>query len=79
MDELRKIGLKVDDSVANFVLIHFSPGMKDAKAADAFLSAKGLILRPLANYKLPQALRLTVGPAEANQLVVAALREFMGT
>jgi histidinol-phosphate aminotransferase len=77
-DEIRKTGLKVDDSAANFVLIHFVPGRKDAKAADAFLLSKGLILRQLANYKLPDALRLTVGPVEANELTVAALKEFMG-
>jgi histidinol-phosphate aminotransferase len=77
-EEIRKVGLRVDDSVANFVLIHFPPGKKDAKAADAFLNARGLILRPVANYRLPDALRLTVGPAEANQLVVDALRDFMG-
>ena len=77
-EEIRKAGLRVDDSVANFILIHFPPGKKDARAADAFLNARGLILRPVANYRLPDALRLTVGPAEANQLVVDALKEFMG-
>jgi histidinol-phosphate aminotransferase len=77
IEEIRKTGLKVDDSVANFVLIHFEEGKKDAKAADAFLSQRGLILRAVGNYKLPGALRLTVGPAEANRLVVAALQEFM--
>jgi histidinol-phosphate aminotransferase len=76
-DELRKTGLRVDDSAANFVLIHFPQGKKDARAADAFLTSRGLILRQLANYKLPEALRLTVGPAEANQLVAAAIKEFM--
>ena len=78
-DEIRKTGLRVDDSAANFVLIHFPQGAKDAKAADAFLSARGLILRAVINYKLPDCLRLTVGPADANQLVAAALKEFMAS
>ena len=39
----------------------------------------GLIVRALDNYHLPDALRLTVGPAEANELVVQALKEFMAT
>ena len=78
-EEIRKTGLKVDDSAANFVLIHFPAGKKDAHAADAFLSARGLIVRALDNYHLPDALRLTVGPAEANELVVQALKEFMAT
>ena len=49
-----------------------------AKDADAFLTARGLILRYVAAYKLPNALRLSVGTEEANRLVVAALKDFMG-
>ena len=76
-DEIRNLGLRVDDSVANFVLIHFQPGSKSAQKADEFLSARGLILRGVASYGLPDCLRLTVGTAEQNELVVAALRDFM--
>jgi histidinol-phosphate aminotransferase len=77
--EIGKLGLDVTPSVANFLLIHFpdAPG-RGAKDADAFLSARGLILRRVAAYKLPDALRLTVGSDEANRLVVAALAEFLG-
>jgi histidinol-phosphate aminotransferase len=78
-DEIRKLGLTVNESVANFVLIQFPKGKKSAQEADAFLSAKGLILRAVANYGLPDALRLTVGTEDANRRVVAALREFVGT
>jgi histidinol-phosphate aminotransferase len=77
-EEIRELGLTVNESVANFVLIQFPKGKKSAAEADAFLSAKGLILRAVGNYGLPDALRLTVGTAEANQRVVGALREFMG-
>jgi histidinol-phosphate aminotransferase len=76
-DEIRELGLTVNESVANFVLIQFPKGKKNAQEADAFLSRKGLILRAVANYGLPDALRLTVGTADANQRVVQALREFM--
>jgi histidinol-phosphate aminotransferase len=78
-EEIGKLGFKVTPSVANFVLIHF-PDTKGrtAKDADAFLTARGLILRYVAAYKLPNALRLSVGTEEANRLVVAALKEFMG-
>jgi histidinol-phosphate aminotransferase len=77
-EEIRKLGLTVNESVANFVLIQFPQGAKSARNADDFLSAKGLILRAVGNYGLPGALRLTVGSAEANWRVVAALAEFMG-
>ena len=77
--EIGRLGLKVTPSVANFVLIHFPHTLgRTAKDADAFLTARGLILRYVAAYKLPNALRLSVGTEEANRLVVAALKEFMG-
>ncbi len=78
-EEIGELGLKVTPSVANFVLIHFpeTPG-RTAKEADAFLTRRGLILRGVAGYKLPNALRMTVGSEEANRLVVQALRDFLG-
>jgi histidinol-phosphate aminotransferase len=78
-EEITKLGLKVTPSVANFLLIHF-PGTKGrtAQAADAFLTARGLVLRSVASYGLPDALRMSVGTEEANRLVVASLAEFMG-
>ena len=78
-DEIGRLGLKVTPSVANFVLIHFPQTKgRTADEADAFLTDRGLVLRALKNYKLPHALRLTVGTEEANRLVVAGLKEFLG-
>jgi histidinol-phosphate aminotransferase len=77
--EIRKLGLAVTPSIANFVLIHFPESRgRTAEDADAFLTQRGLILRRVKAYKLPNALRMTVGTEEANRLVVAALAEFMG-
>jgi histidinol-phosphate aminotransferase len=77
-EEIGKLGLKATPSVANFVLIHF-PQQKGrtAQDADAFLTSRGLILRYVAAYKLPNALRLSIGTEEANRLVIKALAEFM--
>ncbi len=76
--EIEKLGLKVTPSVANFLLIHFPEAKeRSAKEADAFLSARGLILRQVGVYKLPNALRMSVGTEEANRLVIAALGEFL--
>ena len=78
-EELTKLGLKVTPSVANFVLIHFPLDKgKTAADADAFLTKRGLVLRALNNYRLPNALRMTIGTEEANRLVVDGLRDFMG-
>jgi len=78
-EEIGKLGLEVTPSVANFVLIHFPTEKgRTAQDADAFLTRRGLILRRLEPYRLPHALRLTVGSEEANRLVVEALAQFMG-
>ena len=78
-EEIGKLGLKVTPSVANFVLIHFPETKgRNAEAANAFLMKRGLILRQTTAYKLPNAMRLSVGTEEANRLVVAALKDFLG-
>ncbi|HTO32162.1 MAG TPA: histidinol-phosphate transaminase [Pararhizobium sp.] len=76
---LSSVGLRVTPSVANFVLIHF-PDIdgKRAPDADEFLTSRGYILRAVRGYGLPNALRMTIGSAEANEGVIAALTEFMG-
>lgn len=77
-DEITKLGLKVTPSAANFVLINFPETKgKTADDADDFLTRRGLILRGLKNYGLPNALRMTVGLEEPNRLVVDALRDFL--
>jgi histidinol-phosphate aminotransferase len=76
--EITKLGLKVTPSVANFVLIHFPHHKgKTSAEADAFLTARGLVLRALNNYGLPHSLRMTIGTEEANALVLEGLRDFM--
>lgn len=77
-DEFTKLGLRVTPSVGNFVLIHFpNDGKHSAAAADDYLTARGYILRRVAGYGFPNALRMTVGTEEANRGVVAALAEFL--
>ncbi len=79
LTEIPRLGLQVTASIANFVLIHFPTEKgRTAADADAFLTQRGLILRRVDAYKLPNALRMSVGTEEANRLVVAALAEFMG-
>jgi histidinol-phosphate aminotransferase len=77
-DEMQRLGLEVTPSVANFVLIHF-PRRKgpDAASADEFLRRRGIILRRVDVYGLPDALRMTIGTEEENRAVIAALSELM--
>lgn len=76
--ELAGMGLETTPSVGNFVVVHFprTPG-RTAAEADAFLTARGLVLRRITSYGLPHALRMSIGTEEANRLVIAALRDFM--
>jgi histidinol-phosphate aminotransferase len=72
------LGLKVTPSVANFVLIHFPPDRgRRAADADAFLIERGVVLRRMDAYRLPHALRMTIGTAEANEAALAGLAAFV--
>ncbi|MCB1512283.1 MAG: histidinol-phosphate transaminase [Hyphomicrobiaceae bacterium] len=78
-EALRELGLEVTPSVGNFILIHFpDEDGKRASDADTFLVNRGYVLRQVAAYGLPGALRMTIGSEEANRGVVEALKEFLG-
>jgi histidinol-phosphate aminotransferase len=73
-EEITRIGFTVTPSVGNFLLVHFEAGQ--AEKADRFLLQRGLILRRMEAYGLPDALRLSVGSEEANRALIAALSDF---
>ncbi|MBL4740387.1 MAG: histidinol-phosphate transaminase [Sneathiella sp.] len=75
---MRGMGLLIPDSVGNFILMDFSETGKSALDAEAFLSARGLILRNIASYGLPNCLRMSVGTDDDNRDVIDALTEFLG-
>ena len=72
------LGLDVVPSSANFILAGFraTPG-KTAAEAEVFLARRGLIVRGVAGYGLPNHLRFTIGLEEHNRVVVDALAEFL--
>jgi histidinol-phosphate aminotransferase len=76
--ELSALGLALTPGVANFVLIHFPPGQRDARAAFEFLKSRGILTRRVAAYGLPEHLRVTIGLEDENRAVTATLREFLG-
>ena len=47
------------------------------EAADAFLKSRAIIMRRVAGYGLPNCLRMTIGTADENKTVVAALADFV--
>jgi histidinol-phosphate aminotransferase len=76
--QLGGLGLEVVPSQANFVLVGFptTPG-RTAKEAEVWLATRGLIVRGVGNYGLPNHLRITLGLEEHNRAVVDGLAEFM--
>lgn len=75
--EIAALGITVSPSIGNFLLIHFPGGAAQSKAADAYLRAHGLIVRPVTGYGLPQCLRITVGREDENKALVGHLKDFM--
>ncbi|ETX27650.1 histidinol-phosphate transaminase [Roseivivax isoporae] len=59
-EALMEHGVPSDTSCANFVLARFAD-RTEAEACDLFLQKEGLIVRRVAGYGLPAALRITVG------------------
>lgn len=73
---IRGFGFDVLPSAGNFVLVLFNDGKHTAAAANDWLNAKGIIVRPVGGYGLPNALRITVGTEDQNRAVIDALSEF---
>jgi histidinol-phosphate aminotransferase len=70
--ELKKRGHTVLPSQANFITVGFG---RDAKPIHQGLLERGVIVRPMGSYGLPQFLRVTVGTATQNDRFLAALDE----
>src|SRR5215213_4377303 len=73
---LGALGVTVHPSEGNFILADFGTAAR-AAAADAALRGRGLIVRAMRAYGLPQCLRITVGTAEECGMVEEALAAFV--
>ncbi len=74
---LAEFGIPSDPSEANFVLARFRDAA-EASACDAALRAGGVIVRRVAGYGLPAALRITVGDGAACARVLGCVSAFLG-
>jgi histidinol-phosphate aminotransferase len=74
---LKGHGLAVTGSEGNFVNVGF-PDQAGRKAADldAYLKSKGISVRPIAMFDLPNHLRITIGKDDEMQALMDALEEF---
>ena len=73
-EELKKIGLEYIPSVTNFFLIKVPGG---ARKIYELLLKKGIIVRSMEAYGLPEYIRITVGLKEENEKFISALKEVL--
>jgi histidinol-phosphate aminotransferase len=72
--ELTALGLAVLPSQANFLAVGFG---RDAAPVHQGLLERGVIVRPMKSYDLPQFLRVTVGTEAENTRFLNALKEVL--
>jgi histidinol-phosphate aminotransferase len=73
-DAFAKLGLEYVPSAANFILVRVGDGQR----VFVELQKRGVIVRPVAAYQLPEWVRISVGTPAENQRCVAALRDVLG-
>jgi len=73
-DGLQALGLVTVPSAANFVLVRMG---QPADVINEALLQRGIIVRPVANYGLDDALRITVGTNAQNQRLLDALADIL--
>jgi histidinol-phosphate aminotransferase len=74
--ELKKLGLSVLPSAGNFVLAKFPGGVHQTREVFTDLKKHGIILRPVEGYRLGEFLRITIGTAEENNVLLEALGKY---
>lgn len=76
--QLGGLGLEPVPSAANFVLVGFptTPG-KTAAEAEEYMASRGLLVRAVGGYGLPNHLRITIGREEHNRAIVDALADYL--
>lgn len=75
---LGALGCRVFPSQANFLMFTLPGGCgKGARQVFETLLSRGVIIRPLASYGLPDFLRVSVGSADENRLFLSLMREVL--
>ncbi len=74
MEELDTMGMFYIASCTNFLT--FKPG-SDVKTLFLDLQKRGVIIRPLAGYGIPEFARVTIGTMEQNRRFIATLKEVL--
>jgi len=64
-------------SAGNFVLVRVGDDEGAGARVNLALVKRGIIVRPVGNYGLPQWLRISIGLPEENTIFIAALRDIL--
>ncbi len=76
--ELSSNRLKIWPSAANFLLIEFESA-EIAESCRLSLKSRGILVRQMGAYKLPDCLRVSIGTGEEMQLATTAIKEYLDT
>lgn len=71
---LGDLGLEVVPSEANFMVVKLA---SDGEPVQQALRSRGILVRSMGGYGMPNSIRVTVGPPETNQRVISALEEIL--
>lgn len=74
-ERMTSAGLQALPSQGNFVLLRFPGGSAAAEAAAGELKARGILVRRMKAYGLPDCLRVTVGMGEEMETVAEAMEK----
>ncbi|MBI4787131.1 MAG: histidinol-phosphate transaminase [Chloroflexi bacterium] len=70
-----ELGLTCVPSQANFILLTQLP--RDVKTLDRELLTRGIIVRPMGGFGMPDAIRVTIGTHPENERLLNALKEIL--
>ena len=73
-ERLARFGLEYVETEGNFILVQL--GRPGQEVTDA-LMRKGVIVRPMAAYGFPDAVRVTIGKSDENKRFITALQEVL--
>ena len=77
-EELTAMGCEVTPSFSNFIMFRLPEGSMDARTLHGELLKRGVIIRALGSYHLPDRLRVSVGTDEENELFLKLVHETLG-
>ncbi len=76
------LGFEIVPSTCNFLLVKMRGGDVEARSTEAkklcaYLAERGVFVREVAEYRLPEFLRISIGSLEANDAMLAIVEEFV--